>query len=72
MPVIDGWEATRLLKKSARTRSIPVVVMTAYQGENAHEMARDAGCSAVFVKPVLPDALEAELRRQIAGEPTQH
>jgi len=72
LPVIDGWEATRLLKKSTRTRSIPVVVMTAYQGENAHEMARDAGCAAVFVKPVLPDALEAELRRQIAGEPTQH
>lgn len=71
MPVIDGWEATRLLKKSSRTRSIPVVVMTAYEGQNAHEMARDAGCAAVFVKPVPPDALEAELRRQIAGEPLQ-
>jgi CheY-like chemotaxis protein len=72
MPIIDGWEATRLLKKSARTRSIPVVGMTAYDVESAHELARDAGCSAVLVKPVPPDALEAELRRQIAGEPTQH
>ena len=71
MPVIDGWEATRLLKKSTRTRSIPVVVMTAYNVASAHELARDAGCAAVFVKPVLPDVLEAELRRQIAGEPLQ-
>ena len=72
MPVIDGWEATRLLKKSARTRSIPVVVMTAYEGESAHDMARNAGCAAVLVKPIPPDALEAELRRQIVGEPTRH
>jgi CheY-like chemotaxis protein len=71
MPVIDGWEATRLLKKSSRTRSIPVVVMTAYNLASAHELARDAGCAAVFVKPVLPDVLEAELRRQIAGEHVQ-
>ena len=71
MPVIDGWEATRLLKKSSRTRSIPVVVMTAYNLASAHELARDAGCAAVFVKPVLPDVLEAELRRQIAGQHVQ-
>jgi two-component system, cell cycle response regulator DivK len=72
MPIIDGWEATRLIKKSSRTRSIPVIGMTAYDVESAHDLAREAGCAAVFVKPVPPDALEAELRRQIAGEPTQH
>jgi len=72
MPIIDGWEATRLLKKSSRTSSIPIVVMTAHDVESAHTMAREAGCAAVFVKPIPPDALEAELRRQIAGEPTQH
>jgi CheY-like chemotaxis protein len=71
MPIIDGWEATRLLKKNPRTQSIPVVIMTAHDMESAHELARDAGCAAVFVKPILPGALEAELRRQIAGEPLQ-
>lgn len=69
MPVIDGWEATRLLKKNARTRSIPVVIMTAHETPSDHEEARAAGCAAVFVKPVPPGALEAELRRQIAGKP---
>jgi len=71
MPIIDGWEATRLLKKDARTRSIPVVIMTAHNLESDHEMARNAGGATVFVKPILPAALEAELRRQIAGEPLQ-
>jgi hypothetical protein len=36
---------------------------------SAHDLARDAGGAAVLVKPVLPAVLEAELRRQIAGEP---
>jgi CheY-like chemotaxis protein len=68
MPVIDGWEATRLLNKNARTRSIPVVVMTAHEAPSDHEKAREAGCAAVFVKPCLPGALEAELRHQIEGD----
>jgi CheY-like chemotaxis protein len=72
MPVLDGWEATRMLKQNARTRSIPVVAMTAHEMANAHEQAREAGCAAVFVKPCTPTDLEAELRRQIAGEPLHH
>jgi CheY-like chemotaxis protein len=65
MPVIDGWEATRLLKKNARTRAIPVVVMTAHQTASAHDQAWAAGCACLFVKPCPPADLEAELRRQI-------
>jgi CheY-like chemotaxis protein len=65
MPVIDGWEATRLLKGNARTSAIPVVVMTAHQEPSDHEQARAAGCDALLVKPCPPGDLEAELRRQI-------
>jgi CheY-like chemotaxis protein len=65
MPVIDGWEATRLLKQNARTREIPVVAMTAHQMPGDHDEARQAGCAAVFVKPCLPEDLTAELLRQI-------
>jgi CheY-like chemotaxis protein len=68
MPVIDGWEATRLLKKNARTRAIPVVAMTAHLMDSAREEALAAGCATVFVKPCTPADLEAELLRQICGE----
>jgi len=67
LPVLDGWEATRLLKHTERTCRIPVVAMTAYQMASAHERARAAGCSAVLVKPCQPRDLEAELRRQLAA-----
>ena len=30
LPVIDGWEATKRIKASAETRSIPVIALTAH------------------------------------------
>ncbi|GAF09305.1 response regulator [Paenibacillus pini] len=30
LPVLDGWEATRLLKASQFTRHIPVIALTAH------------------------------------------
>ena len=67
LPKIDGWEATRRLKRDERTRSIPVVALTAHALASAHEKAREAGCDAVVTKPCLPKDLETEVRRQLEG-----
>jgi CheY-like chemotaxis protein len=65
LPGIDGWEATRRLKKDDRTRDIPVVALTAHALASAHESAKEAGCDSVVTKPCLPKDLEAEVRRQL-------
>lgn len=67
LPVIDGWEATRRLKKDERTKEIPVIALTAHALASAHESAKEAGCDSVVTKPCLPKDLEAEVRRQLAG-----
>ncbi len=57
LPVLDGWEATRRLKESPVTASIPVVALT------AHAMAEDrarglaAGCDCYETKPLEFDRL---------------
>jgi CheY-like chemotaxis protein len=66
LPGIDGWETTRRLKGDALTRHIPVVALTAHALRSAHDQAVEAGCDAVITKPVLPKALEAEIRRILA------
>jgi len=63
LPRMDGWEATRRLKKDERTRHIPIVALTGHALAGHAEGAREAGCDAFVTKPCLPDALVAEIRR---------
>jgi CheY-like chemotaxis protein len=61
MPGMDGWEATRRLKRDPKTSHIPVVALTAHALTPEISTARQAGCDAVIAKPcdisVLADAL---------------
>ena len=52
LPEIDGWELTRLLKKTERTRHIPVIALTAHAMQKDMEKALDAGCDEFETKPV--------------------
>ncbi len=76
MPETDGIEAAREI---ARTRSVPIILLTAYSDQTLIERAAAAGVFAYLVKPVaeedlLPAILTArtrfrefqELRREIA------
>jgi CheY-like chemotaxis protein len=51
LPVLDGWEATRLLKSSPQTRHIPVIAFTAQVDEESVTLALSAGCACVIAKP---------------------
>ena len=61
MPHLDGWKATRRLKKDQRTAHIPVVACTAHAFGRPVEDALDAGCDAYIVKPCLPEDLFREV-----------
>lgn len=57
MPVLDGWEAIRILRADPRTRKIPVIVITGQAQPDLLERARAAGATEVIVKPVAPTRL---------------
>ena len=58
----DGWQLVQDLKREARTRDIPVVLLTGHAAPSLRERAEREGCAAFFVKPCLPDELALELR----------
>jgi two-component system cell cycle response regulator DivK len=63
LPGIDGWEATRQLKADRSTTHIPIVAITGHTSELASRDARAAGCSSFVLKPALPDAVVAEVKK---------
>ncbi len=65
LPVMDGWEATRLLKADQGTRNIPVVALTGHSLAAHSKDAQAAGCDSVLTKPCLPDQLVVEIRRML-------
>jgi two-component system cell cycle response regulator DivK len=52
LPGLDGWEATRRIKTSPETRSIPVIALTAHAMAGDREKAIAAGCDDFDTKPV--------------------
>ncbi|MCF7730746.1 MAG: response regulator [Akkermansiaceae bacterium] len=58
LPIMDGWDATRVLKADQTTRSIPVIALTAHAMEGDEQEAKDAGCDDYDTKPIeLPRLL---------------
>jgi CheY-like chemotaxis protein len=59
LPVLDGWEATKLVKANPATARIPVIALTAHAMVQDKEKALAAGCDEFDTKPVeLPRLLE--------------
>ncbi len=63
LPGRDGFSLAADLRLQTRTRSIPIVAMTAYWAADVHERADRAGMTSILMKPCQPDHLIAELHR---------
>ena len=57
MPVLDGLEATRLIRKEARWKDLPIVAMTAHAMTGDKERCLEAGMNDYISKPVHPSLL---------------
>ncbi len=65
MPVMDGIEATRLLKSNPRTKDIPVIALTASSTSEEKARILNLGFDGFLSKPVKLDKLFGELFKHL-------
>jgi len=69
MPILDGWDAVRLLKNAPDTRKIPVIALTAHAMSSDRDKADEIGFDDYATKPVdfpaLVHMIEAWLHRDM-------
>jgi CheY-like chemotaxis protein/HPt (histidine-containing phosphotransfer) domain-containing protein len=65
MPVMDGIEATRILRADPRHQALPIIAMTANAMESDREVCLEAGMNDHIAKPIDPDQLFSVLLRWI-------
>jgi two-component system, cell cycle response regulator DivK len=66
LPVMDGWEATRVLKADLPTSVIPIVALTAHALRSDEAKAAEIGFDAFIRKPAEPK-LVLEIVQQFVG-----
>ncbi|MCV6636105.1 ATP-binding protein [Candidatus Albibeggiatoa sp. nov. NOAA] len=65
MPIMDGFEATRLIKKHIQTQHIPIIVASTSVFEFHKEQSIAAGCNDFLPKPFVVDDLLNKLQEQL-------
>ncbi len=63
MPIMDGIEATKLIRKKFTSEELPIVAMTAHAMGEEKQKCEDAGMNAHVSKPVDVNVLLRELNR---------
>ncbi len=70
MPLLDGLEATRLIRLLPGDRRVPIIAMTANAFVEDRIRCEEAGMDDVLIKPFVPEALFSTLLKALQATQT--
>ena len=65
MPVMDGYTATREIRRDDRYKKLPIIAMTAHAMAGDEDKSLQAGMNGHVTKPIDPDQLFSTLQKWI-------
>ena len=65
MPQIDGYELCRLLKSDSKTKSIPIIFITALSTPENETRGLETGAADYIIKPINPSIVTARVKNQM-------
>ena len=73
MPVMDGFQATRMIRDSEPGGSrVPIIALTANALEGERERCLEAGMDDYIAKPMRLEELIGKLKHWLAGQPVRY
>ena len=69
LPILSGWEATRLIRTDPATASIPVLAVTAHAMQGDRERALAAGCDGFIPKPINEETFAVRVASYLGARP---
>ncbi|PCI20701.1 MAG: response regulator receiver protein [Piscirickettsiaceae bacterium] len=63
MPIIDGFEACKQIKKTEAGKDVPILITTALESEKSVELAYQSGAADFIPKPINLSVLRQRVRR---------
>jgi two-component system cell cycle response regulator DivK len=70
LPVMDGYETARELRKIPGVNTVPIVALTSYAMAGDREKALAAGCTGYIEKPINPKIFMEQIGQYLpAGAP---
>jgi len=74
MPVMDGYSATREIRKWENQKGVkatPVIALTAYATKEERQKSLDVGCTAHLTKPIRKATLLEAIYKYTANKPNK-
>ena len=72
MPGMDGYQATKSLKRNSATRNIPILMVTGSDAAKDVEKALASGANGYVVKPIHADRLKAKIEEWLTLPETRN
>jgi len=68
MPVMDGWDATKIIKETENLGNTKVVCLSAYTSAENEEKSKQVKCDLILTKPIYPDDLKKNVEELLKNK----